>query len=215
MEWNRKPVYGVGINDSKVNTRQSKAYIVWKAMLARCYSENTLKKNQAYKGCSVCEEWLVFSNFKKWFDENYHENAQLDKDILCQGNKVYSPNTCCFVPQEINKFFKGHSHKKVIATGIVKQYNKYRAQFRVGNKTYRASFDTLADAQQFYAEHRKSRITELAESYLANNMITPNVYKAIIRYAVLVHKRESAQGVHNFFRLRLTMYGTSQYRHTL
>lgn len=31
------------------------------------------------------------------------EHLQLDKDILYPGNKEYSPNTCAFVPQFLNK----------------------------------------------------------------------------------------------------------------
>ena len=49
--------------------------------------------------CSVCEEWKHFSNFKKWFDENYIEGFDIDKDILIKGNKVYSPEACSFVPR--------------------------------------------------------------------------------------------------------------------
>lgn len=60
------------------------------------------KNKPTYEGCTVCDEWLYFSNFKKWFDENYIEGFQLDKDIIIRGNKVYSPQTCCFVPKEIN-----------------------------------------------------------------------------------------------------------------
>ena len=29
----------------------------------------------------------------------------LDKDILCKGNKIYSPENCVFVPQRINNLF--------------------------------------------------------------------------------------------------------------
>lgn len=45
---------------------------------------------------------MYFSNFLKWFNGNYIKGYALDKDILIKGNKVYSPETCCFVPYEIN-----------------------------------------------------------------------------------------------------------------
>lgn len=41
---------------------------------------------------------------KKIYDENCHDSTfHLDKDIIFQGNKEYSPQTCVFVPMEINK----------------------------------------------------------------------------------------------------------------
>ena len=70
----------------------------WKNMIKRC--DNKLK-NRKYD-CYCCDEWLIFENFKKWFDKNYYqienERMALDKDILFKGNKIYSPETCIFVP---------------------------------------------------------------------------------------------------------------------
>jgi hypothetical protein len=73
-------------------------------MLKRCYSEKELVKRPSYSDCYVCEEWLTFSNFKKWMEAQDFHGKQLDKDILLLGNKIYSPETCCFVTQRVNSF---------------------------------------------------------------------------------------------------------------
>ena len=106
-------VYGVGITGIEPirdeNGEIFDSYKCWKNMLRRCYSAKLQTKLQTYKGCYVHNEWLYYPNFKKWYNENYYEIdgkiSQLDKDILIKGNKVYSPDTCVFTPQFINKLF--------------------------------------------------------------------------------------------------------------
>lgn len=109
---NRKSLFGVGLNDSnyrthpRVNGKQISCpiYSVWCSMLCRVYYENKLKLQPAYKDVTVCGEWLNFSNFREWFIENHVDGWQMDKDLLVVGNKVYSPDTCVFVPQWLNSF---------------------------------------------------------------------------------------------------------------
>jgi len=102
----KKLVYGVGINDadyvtqkwetiSYVNGKQKQNlvwechyYRTWCGMLMRCYSAKHQERNPTYKGCSVSEEWLRFSNFKSWMERQDFEGMQLDKDLLFEGNKV-------------------------------------------------------------------------------------------------------------------------------
>lgn len=101
-----KLVYGVGINDLtepvRVNGKSLKFYNTWSHMLNRCYSDKCQAKRPTYVGCFVCDEWLILSNFREWFNANYRTGMELDKDILIQGNKVYSPEACRFVPGYIN-----------------------------------------------------------------------------------------------------------------
>ena len=58
----------------KVGSRGSKepSYESWHAMITRCYSKKTQERQKTYKDCEVCEEWHNYSNFKKWYDENYY-----------------------------------------------------------------------------------------------------------------------------------------------
>jgi hypothetical protein len=56
----------------------------------------------------MSENFQDFRFFAEWCEgqigygvENYH----IDKDILIPGNKLYSENTCVFVPAALNKFF--------------------------------------------------------------------------------------------------------------
>jgi len=117
----QKLVYGVGINDAdyvvkkmetiEVNGKRKQRlvwvcpyYSVWTHMLERCYSAKLQEKYPTYKGCSVSEEWLTFSNFKRWMEKQDWEGLQLDKDILFSGNKVYSKETCVFVSGMVNNF---------------------------------------------------------------------------------------------------------------
>ena len=91
------------------NNKDTRVYKTWKSMLQRCYDEKLQEKYPTYKGCVVCDEWHNFQNFAKWYEDNYYEVCDekmcLDKDILVKGNKIYSPETCIFVPQTINLLF--------------------------------------------------------------------------------------------------------------
>lgn len=115
-------VCGVGINDvdyvvqkyetvGYVNGKQKRKvvwtcpyYKAWKNMLERCYSTKFHERQPTYIGCSVSEEWLTLSVFKSWMEAQDFEGLHLDKDLLFEGNKVYSPETCVFVTRAVNIF---------------------------------------------------------------------------------------------------------------
>ena len=117
----KKLVYGVGINDADYVVEQNKTfningvrkqrlvwycpyYRMWRNMLQRCYSTKLQERYPTYKGCSVTEEWLTFTNFKSWMERQDSECKHLDKDLLVEGNKVYSEDTCVFVSPMVNTF---------------------------------------------------------------------------------------------------------------
>ena len=106
-------IFGIGFNDVPGKTygpdnKQDKSYIAWLNMLKRCYDEKFLEKHPTYRGCKVCQAWLNYSTFKRWFDENYKPGYEIDKDVLCRYygiTGVYSPATCRFVPHRLNSLF--------------------------------------------------------------------------------------------------------------
>ena len=76
-------------------------YSIWGSIIRRCYSEKD-DHHKFYKDCVVCDEWLNFQNFAKWFDENKPDDFEygkyhIDKDMIKEGNKVYCPEFCRFV----------------------------------------------------------------------------------------------------------------------
>jgi hypothetical protein len=104
-------MYGVATNDADYQVKimkerkpiwQCPYYCRWAHMLARCYSKEFQKTKSTYIGCAVCDEWLLFSNFKRWMENQDWRGKELDKDILFEGNKVYSPETCAFVHKKVN-----------------------------------------------------------------------------------------------------------------
>lgn len=113
-------VYGVGIVDIDYVVQRTVGgkrvscnfYSVWKSMITRCYSENYKNRFPSYRGCTVCEEWLLFSNFKVWMEKQDWEGKHLDKDILVKGNKTYSPDFCVFVPESLNMFLLDRSRRR-------------------------------------------------------------------------------------------------------
>ena len=92
------------------------AYYTWRNMIQRCYDKNKQEDRPTYIGCTVCDEWLNFQNFAMWYKENFYkidgQKIHLDKDILIKGNKLYSPNMCCFVPSDINVLFVKHQNDR-------------------------------------------------------------------------------------------------------
>lgn len=101
-----------GINDAPFYVKPSilgtqikhPAYQVWQDMLRRCFNNKLKQQNVSYIDSNCCEEWLHFTNFAKWFKDNYIKGHQLDKDMLVKNNTTYSPDTCIFISQELNLF---------------------------------------------------------------------------------------------------------------
>lgn len=108
----RNLVCGVAVNDAVFVSAptiegkqvQNPCYRTWVSMLQRCYDKKCQERNKTYTGCSVSREWLNLSEFQTWWEINQVDGWCLDKDLICLGNRVYSPEFCVFVPTMINTF---------------------------------------------------------------------------------------------------------------
>ena len=189
-----KRTYGIGyIGEGKYksmeNGKLSKCYITWKSMLERCYYKK-LNRNPTYKDVIVCDEWHNFQNFAEWYYNNYYEIPNkvmcLDKDILFKGNKVYSPETCVFVSQEINTLFiKRDKVRGSLCIGVTydKRYGKYQSQCSMGDKRINLGYyKTEIEAFQVYKEYKENYIKEVADEY--KEYIPQKLYEAMYNYEV-------------------------------
>lgn len=160
-----KKVRGVGINDLAIAGNE-KIYHIWSGMLQRCYDKNYQIRNPSYMGCSVCKEWLKFSNFKTWVLTQEWEGKQLDKDIINPSNKVYSPDTCFFVDQNVNTLLthsKATRGKYPIGVDFKKSYGKFRARVgRFGGKYFEKYFDKSNQASKWYNKTKSEIICDIA-----------------------------------------------------
>ena len=197
-----KSVFGVGyIGDGKYksteNGRVTKAYNIWHNMLMRCYEPYCINKHISYKDCTVCEDWLCFQNFCKWYEENYYEipneKMHLDKDILVKGNKTYSPETCIFLPQKINNLFiKSDTKRGKYPIGIYwhKANNKFEAKCSTINKEdnkiiYLGLYDTSEEAFLAYKTFKENYIKQVADEY--KDIIPQKLYDALYKYEVEIN----------------------------
>ena len=116
----KKLIYGFAKNDSKEPCSKNilgkkitdPRYRTWINLLQRAFCEKYKAKFPTYENCTVCDEWLIYSNFKRWMDLQDWQGKQLDKDILLAGNKHYCPELCVFVSKELNYFLTANDAKR-------------------------------------------------------------------------------------------------------
>lgn len=183
-------ICGVGINDVK-GLQNTTVYNIWRKMIERCYSTHKYAdKRKDRKKAFLCEEWKRLSNFKKWFDKNYVEGYQLDKDILSKNNKIYSPETCCFVPQSINTLIiknDARRGKYPIGVSFDKKNKKFVAQMSKGGQHVRIGwFNTIEETFAAYKKAKEDYIKEVAITLFNEGKIKENVCKALMDYKVLI-----------------------------
>lgn len=176
-----KQIYGVGIND--VREYDANLYRKWWAMLARCYKTNN-NDTKEREHPIVCDEWHRLSNFQKWYNEHNVDGWHLDKDILIKGNKLYSPETCCFVPPEINTLFtKRQNCRGGLPIGVTSRGNRFEASLhREDRRVYLGCYSTPKEAFAAYKEAKETWIKELADKYKGE--LEPCVYMALCNYKV-------------------------------
>lgn len=175
---NKKLLHGVGENDAEYQVYCSsdsdgkKAvcpyYTTWSAMIERCYSSAIHKIRPRYKKCSVDKRWHKFSAFKEWMGKQDWKGKQLDKDILIQGNKVYSPESCLFVSKRVNTLLNSsEASRGEFPVGVTyhSPNGKYRAKCRHNGKTQHLGlYNTVKEAAEAYKKFKYSVIREVAMS---------------------------------------------------
>lgn len=181
-------IYGVAFNDTN-EQRRGVVYKHWHGMICRSYSNIWKARHPAYVDCTCVKEWLLLSNFKRWFDDpanGYQEGYALDKDILVKGNKVYGPDTCCFVPQEINNLMlRKETQRGLYPIGVSRYGDTYVSRGQIyGRVTHLGSFKTPEAAFLAYKKAKEQYVKELAEKYYKEGKITERVYNALLNYRV-------------------------------
>lgn len=180
---------GEGVYQSKNGRVTDAAYSIWSGVLERCYNEKHHTKFPSYIGCTTSEEWHNFQNFAEWYySHKYrHKDWMLDKDILVKGNRLYSKETCCFVPNEVNCLF----HTKSIGSdGLpvgVKRHHKCKDFYEVaivlnGKKEYIGFYSDVNAAFEAYKEVKEQKLKSLAFKY--EGLLEPIVFETLMNYEV-------------------------------
>lgn len=174
----KKTSFGIGfIGNGKYKTTH-KFYNIWQHMLYRCYSPKT---TNTYIDCSVDTRWHNFQIFAEWCELNYVEGFHLDKDILSNETKIYSPETCCFIPQEINNLFYSSNFKNN-SFGVRTVNDKtHRPRIKINSKeVYIGTFENLTEAQKAYKIIKSANVKDIANKW--KDKIPETVYNVLMNY---------------------------------
>lgn len=114
---------GVGIiGNIKTRGINKKYYTIWRNMILRCYGSI----NKTYQDkVTVCNRWKTFEYFFQDIDKIAGWDRQLfelgeldlDKDTLqrFQDKKIYSLETCKWIPKKLNRCIQDGQQKKFMA----------------------------------------------------------------------------------------------------
>ena len=163
-------------------------YYIWRNIHLRCEKPKTNKKYISYVNCAVCDEWSVFDNFYNWYIKNFYQipNQKMcvDKDVLCKNNKLYSPQTCCILPNDINVLLTNRkSERGDYPLGVYKKDKKYIAKCKYENKTiWIGSYDNVNDAFNAYKYKKEELIKKKANEYKL--LLPQRIYEALLNYSI-------------------------------
>lgn len=186
-------VYGVGFigfgrHKSKYDGEESITYSTWMGMFIRCYREKVKRSDSSYFNCSVDPIWHNFQNFADWYEaqEHFGMGYHLDKDLLRQGNRIYSPDLCCLIPPEVNAMIvKPARSKSGLPTGVnvVSKGVGFRARLSErGIAKYIGRFDTIDEARAAYVSAKESYVRNSACEW--QDKVTIEVYDSLSEWSV-------------------------------
>ncbi len=180
--------FGVGQYKSKKKGKPTMAYTKWRDMLARCYCPKYQAKKPTYIGCTVDPVWHNYQVFAEWFENNEFKDLgyHLDKDVLNQGNKVYSPSNCCLVPPQINGLIIDSAAARgeyPVGVKLDKRSGKFTSQVNEnGRIKHLGTFDNSLDAYKAYTEAKERYVKSKAMEW--QHRIDNRVFEALIKWSV-------------------------------
>jgi len=193
MSRKRSLVFGVGINDwagkVTVDGKPIWKYQLWKNMLRRCFDDKLKQDRPTYEGVTCSKDWLSMTTFIEDVSQmrGYALSGwALDKDILVKGNKLYSKDTCCFVPAEVNLLLiKSDNCRGEFPVGVYfdKASGKFVAQLAINGKLkHLGRFNTPEQAFQVYKRAKEAQIKVVAQKW--QHLLDERVFQALLAYEV-------------------------------
>lgn len=188
-------VYGVGCNDVQFQIRVDRKHIwqyhLWMNMLQRAFDAKYKQHRPTYEDVTCCDEWLSFANFLEWLNKQVEYKGHpigsaLDKDIIVKGNKTYSPDVCCFVPQAVNSLLlDSGATRGEFPVGVC--FDKCRSKFVAqmccfGKMKYLGRYDTIEDAAFAYKTAKEAQIKIVATQY--KDVLKPAVFESLMNWEI-------------------------------
>ena len=182
--------FGVGPYTGKISFGSSintKEYSHWSCMLTRSYCPKYQEKFPTYLTCSVDPQWHNFQEFAEWCQWQIgftDENSVLDKDLLFQGNKIYSPETCVFLPPKLNNLIVSQVRNgKDTPAGVSFQESsqKYIVSCAIDGKNKNLGrYKCPVEAFSVYREFKENLVKEKAYEY--RDKIDDRAFYALMNY---------------------------------
>ena len=188
-----KLIYGIGCigegrYKSHANGEKTQSYIKWFSMMTRCYDKKQLNRRTKYEEVTVCDEWHNFQNFAAWYyDQDCDESSYcLDKDILIEGNMIYSPDACCLIPAQINTLLTVNRRaNRTLPLGAMLDKRDGRFQSKIsfdGENIHLGRFATAQEAHEAYVVAKESHVRDKAVEY--RDRISDKVFEALMSWSV-------------------------------
>lgn len=181
--------FGQGPHRHGAGKNADREYRAWKGMFTRCYDDKYQEQKPTYIGCSVDPQWYNFQEFAEWcqWQIGFKHNWHLDKDILKKGNKIYSPEFCVFVPNEVNCVLNSQKRSRGdYPIGVTfNASGKYRAQWQEGGiQRYSKTVSDYMVAYQIYKQNKERVVKDVAERW--KGLVDERVYTALMNFEVNV-----------------------------
>lgn len=150
-----------------------------------------------YDDTTMCQEWLDDPKaFIKWYFEHYYEvegeSMAVDKDLFGNGSNMYSPETCCILPQSLNSFianckrhYRGDDRENALPMGVNRTRDGYYGNITLsstGKEIKLSEWDTPEEAFAEYKVIKQADIKLVAAQY--KDKIPDYIYNKLLTIEV-------------------------------
>ena len=180
--------HGIGYNSRREHKTDSLAYDTWHRMFRRSHCPEHHDGQPTDIGCAVDDRWYDFQDFADWFYDNPYSDPRyrLNEDLLIPGNKIYAPETCCFVPKELNGLLTSRtSTQGDLPRGVSfhKPSSKFAATVSVGGKQKLVGcYGTPQEAYKAYKLAKEIYVKQLALKW--QDRIADDVFEALMQWTL-------------------------------
>lgn len=186
------------------HTRSGK---LWNAILRRTNSSGSIhKETQRYSG--VKNNFSSYQYFADWCQNqdgylNKEDNGNywsLDKDLIQDKEvKEYSPETCIFIPAQINTMFGPHTKRRgKTPIGVTNAKGRGRFKATITTKEGRFSlgvYDTVMEAHSVWQRAKIDNIIKIANTL----ELTPKIKEIVLSKAYKM-ENELRLGIESVFK---------------